>query len=347
MTQDALQKEQDTGKLISLTLDTPWWLGNGHAQTLYRRFGTPQPMQHSRQRVELNDGDFIDLDWALRPEKHESEGEGTKKAIVLVLHGLCGSSQSSYVLALQSLLTRHSVSSVAMNFRGCSGEPNRLARSYHSGATEDLREVLALLSKTYPQADLQVVGYSLGANVLLKYLGEEGGAALCEGAVAVSTPFRLADCSRAMLSGMSSLYGRYFVNRLGTTLQEKLQHLRTAGPSDEYDRLQQLQLPRRFANIWQFDDLVTAPLHGYDDAADYYARCSSAAFLSGIATPTLLIQSGDDPIIPGSILPGPDELPDSVTLHLTGKGGHVGFVSAREKDWLERRIAGHLFAAID
>ena len=332
----------EQARVTAPVMDAPWWLGNGHAQTLYRKFSAAQQVVHSRQRVELSDGDFIDLDWALKP----GEGEASDEQVVLIMHGLCGCSQSSYVLALQALLNRHNIASVAMNFRGCSGEPNRLARSYHSGASEDLREVVAHLSESYPQSALQIVGYSLGANVLLKYLGEEGEAASCAAAVAVSTPFRLADCSRAMLTGMSALYGRYFVNRLAATLQDKLEHLEAGDRDNEYVRMQALRLPKRFANIWQFDDLVTAPLHGFADAADYYAQCSSAGFLGSITTPTLLIQSTDDPIIPESTLPGVRELPSSVTMQLSRKGGHVGFVSASETDWLERRIVAHLAPAV-
>lgn len=341
MTYDPSQNQFAPTNPDAAALRTSWWLANGHVQTLYRKFSAAQQLAHSRQRVDLKDGDFIDLDWALTP--NESASSNT---IVLILHGLCGSSQSSYVLALQALLSAQHIPNVAMNFRGCSGESNRLARSYHSGASEDLREVLHALSKSYPQSELRAVGYSLGANVLLKYLGEEGDAALCKRAVAVSTPFRLADCSRAMLSGLSALYGRYFVNRLTASMQDKLRDLKAIQQGDEYARLKKLKLPERFANIWQFDDLVTAPLHGFTDAADYYAKCSSAGFLGAIHTPTLLIQSADDPIIPQSTLPAADELPAQVSMQLTDRGGHVGFVAARQPDWLEQQINRFLLPAI-
>lgn len=298
-------------------------------------------MIHTRQRIELADGDFIDLDWAQRPEIAQS---GTDD-IVLILHGLCGCSQSSYVLALQSQLNKMGKASVAMNFRGCSGHSNRLARTYHSGASEDLRAVLQALANEFPNSSISAVGYSLGANVLLKYLGEEGDTARCVAAVAVSTPFQLAHCSRAMLKGPSSLYGRYFVNRLGNSLRDKLQQLELAGADQELQRLRALQIPKRFAHIWQFDDLVTAPLHGFTDAADYYERCSSAGFIDQISTPTLLLQSNDDPIIPATALPDPDELPANVEFRLIDKGGHVGFISARDRNWLEEQITSSLFPA--
>lgn len=345
MTSDTSRTSHDTAtafetiKNNSAALAVPWWLSNGHAQTLYRKFRSPEIVSHSRQRVELGDGDFIDLDWAMRPE-HSRSDTGD---IVVILHGLCGCSQSSYVMALQSQFNKLGKASVAMNFRGCSGESNRLARAYHSGASEDLRAVMSTLADEFPDRSISVVGYSLGANVLLKYLGEEGDAARCVAAVAVSTPFQLAHCSRAMLNGLSALYGRYFVNRLTSSLQEKLQDFEAAGAEQELQRLQALKLPERFSNIWQFDDVVTAPLHGFADAADYYERCSSAGFVSAIKTPTLLLQSADDPIIPPVALPNTTKLPANVEFRLSRKGGHVGFISTQQPDWLEEQISSSLF----
>jgi predicted alpha/beta-fold hydrolase len=338
VTSDAIENRA-VNKAKTGDLKTRWWLANGHAQTLYRKFSSAPDLEHSRQRVELSDGDFIDIDWALKPD----DGLAEHKKIVLILHGLCGCSRSSYVLSLQSLLVARGVSSVAMNFRGCSGESNRLARSYHSGVTEDLREVLCTLLEHYPEHEIFTVGYSLGANVLLKYLGEEGKAAQCSAAVAVSTPFRLADCSRAMLSGLSGMYGRYFVNRLKVTLDDKMRALESAGNRAELERMHQLTIPGRFASVWEFDDLITAPLHGFASAEDYYERCSSSAFLSSIKTPTLLLQSMDDPIIPATSLPAVGTLPAGVRFQLTERGGHVGFVAARESRWLEEQIYTGLF----
>ena len=144
-----------------------WWLPGGHSQTLWRKFSPAEKVVHSRQRIELDDGDYIDLDWTtLDPQKSKDN------SIVFFLHGLCGCSRSSYILAMQSLLNAQGISSVAMNFRGCSGEMNRLARAYHSGVSEDLNEVFSRLAVEYPQHNFVFVGYSLGANVLLKWLGE-------------------------------------------------------------------------------------------------------------------------------------------------------------------------------
>lgn len=314
----------------------PWWLKNGHAQTLYRKFAPLAEVTHRRQRLELDDGDFIDLDWsaAVSPDSAPS--------IVLILHGLCGCSRSSYVLALQALLDQQGVSSVAMNFRGCSGTANRLARTYHSGASADLNAVYGFLRQHYPDRDFAAVGYSLGANVLLKWLGEQAAPARLSSAVAVSTPFQLAACSRAMLSGLSRFYGNYFVRQLSVDLRRKQQYLEQSERTAELDRLQALDLRRPFANIWDFDDRVTAPLNGFASAADYYARCSSAGFLGAIQTRALLLQSADDPLIPAAVIPDSQALPDNVAVHTLAAGGHVGFIGNRQPGWLEARVAEFL-----
>lgn len=319
-----------------------WWLRNSHSQTLYRKFSAISPVEHRRQRLELADGDFIDLDWAVGAAEQQCTQQADPERIVLILHGLCGCSQSSYVLALQSMLHRHRVASVAMNLRSCSGEVNRLARTYHSGASADLDEVYSALREQYPHTGFAVVGYSLGANVVLKWLGESGTQPQLDAAVAVSTPFQLADCSRAMLSGLSRMYGRYFVGKLQTDLDKKQAYFRAHDQTGQLQRLQALALPDRFKSIWDFDDRVTAPLHGFKDAQDYYTRCSSAGFLSGIGTETLLIHSADDPLIPAGVIPRPSSLPDCVRLHLSSNGGHVGFITGRQSQWLEQSICRFL-----
>jgi len=177
---------------------------------------------------------------------------------------------------------------------------------------------------------------------LLKWLGETGivsapGELQC--AVAVSTPFTLALCSRAMLSGPSRIYGRYFTRRLLAAFQEKKESFHSTGNEAEYERLASLKDVDSISNIWEFDDRITATLHGFEDAEDYYRRCSSINFLPGIQARTLLIQSEDDPMIPPAALPQIDELPESVALELSNRGGHVGFIAGLRKSWLEQRIA--------
>ncbi|MEQ8315728.1 MAG: alpha/beta fold hydrolase [Gammaproteobacteria bacterium] len=315
-----------------------FWLPDGHSQTLWRKFAGAKPVAHRRQRLDLSDGDFIDLDWA-EPEPGDQTNE---EIMVLIVHGLCGCSGSSYVLALQQELMKRGMTSVAMNLRGCSGEINRKARTYHSGVSDDLAEVYGKLTEKYPNKCIGVVGYSLGANILLKWLGEGGKHDDSSGeisAVAVSTPFTLAECSRAMLSGGPRIYGRYFTRRLLESFLTKKQQFQQHGNQEELDKLRQLEGIETISNIWEFDDRVTAPLHGFADAQDYYQQCSSINYLSDIRANTLLIQSANDPMIPLSALPDPDELPATVTLELSRKGGHVGFIAGLRKTWLEPRIA--------
>ncbi|MEX0963138.1 MAG: hydrolase [Pseudohongiellaceae bacterium] len=314
-----------------------WWLPGGHSQTLWRKFSSAKLVEHVRQRVELDDGDFIDLDWTTIDPKKSKDN-----TIVLLLHGLCGCSKSSYILAMQNLLNEQGIASVAMNFRGCSGELNRLARAYHSGVSEDVNEIFQKLLIEFPDQNFMFVGYSLGANVLLKWLGETGAHSRIRKAVAVSTPFALEYCSQAMLKGVSRVYGQYFVRRLVKDFRMKQQYLLLHAPQ-EAARIAKLGDTNGIASIWDFDDRITAALHGFDGAKDYYRRCSSLGFLRSIAVQTLLIQSKNDPLIPGKSIPQADMLSPSTCLQLTDKGGHVGFVSSHPGNWLEQRILNFMW----
>lgn len=286
-----------------------------------------------RQRLELADGDFIDLDWSAASDEFIK----TDKPIVLLVHGLCGSSASGYVRSMQLGLTKFGFPSVALNFRGCSGEANRLARAYHSGVSEDLQEVFAQLQAAYPQKEFSLVGYSLGANVTLKWLGELNPQQV-RSAVAVSTPFSLAHCSESMKKGLGKYYGRFFLKRLVAVTEYKKREFRAAGRQDQVQLLESCGDLNRLSSLWDFDDQVTAPLHGFADAEDYYDRCSSNRFLPLIKTPTLLIQSLDDPIIPPGALPLEHTLNNNIHVDISGQGGHVGFISRHDRYWLEHRI---------
>ena len=317
---------------------TPWWLPDPHTQTLWRRFAPMEGIRQRRERLELNDGDFIDLDWVdaeLAPQRN--------LPVVLLLHGLCGCSSSPYIQSTQRLLRYKGYSSVAMNFRGCSGEINRLARAYHSGCTEDLEEVYQSLRARMDGRPLALAGFSLGGNVLLKWLAEIGSRPDVLLGVAVSTPFSLSYCSGALNSGLSKAYGHYFRRRLVRDVEAKKSWFRIGGQQQELEKLEALGDLRRLQTLWDFDDQVTAPLHGFAGAEDYYARCSSGPWLSHVVTPVQLIQSGNDPIIPLCSLPETGTLPAHISLLLTESGGHVGFTCSGEPLWLEERIV----AAID
>ena len=333
-----------------------WWLPGGHLQSLRRKFGPGATVAQESQRLPLDDGDFIDLAWVRppgneplsvksAPETTENEGDthhpnvddandgdthrqmpGTP--IVFILHGLCGCSASLYVQALQHHFLARGVTSVAMNFRGCGGEPNNKARSYHSGVSADVDQVFRKLRGRFPGSRFHAVGYSLGGNVLLKWLAETGGPAGLERAVSISVPFDLAQCSAALGRGLTRCYGRYFLGRLQQDLAAKKRRFQETGNDAELALLEQLGPLRGIGSLWEFDDRVTAPLHGFADAADYYAKCSSLPLLPEIKTPTLLIQSANDPLVPATSLPHPAKLPDNVRLELTRSGGHVGFFAA-------------------
>lgn len=315
----------------------PWWLPEGHSQTLWRRFVPPLPIQQRRQRVELSDGDFIDVDWVDAKASVEQE-----QPIVFLLHGLCGSSLSPYIQSLQRLLQQRGVDSVAMNFRGCSGEINRRARAYHSGCSEDVEEVYQTLRAQFPQRKFAFAGFSLGGNVLLKWLAEIGDRKGIVGGVAVSTPFSLSYCSEALNSGISNLYGRYFRRRLVLDVESKRDYFREQARQEswqeELDRLDALGDLRRLKTLWEFDDQVTAPLHGFKNAEDYYAQCSSGPLLQGIKCQVMLIQSANDPIIPNASLPNAQALPARISLQLEAAGGHVGFTCAGDANWLEEQV---------
>ena len=316
------------------TFRPAWWLPGPHLQTLWNPLLRSAPcLVRRRERLWLADGDFLDLDW------HGPHAPSA--ALALVLHGLTGSSSSLYVLGLQQQLAARGWSSVALNWRGCSGEPNLLPRAYHSGASDDLAEVIAHLQASRPQAPLHAVGYSLGGNVLLKYLGECGASSPLRKAVAVSVPFRLDQCADRIGLGFSRLYQAHFMKAMVGYVRDKQQRFRREGLLEHLGALQALGSLQGMRTFWDFDGRFTAPLHGFSDARDYYRRASSRYFLSTITTPTLLIQAADDPFVFRHSVPEPAELSTTTQLELHPRGGHVGFVEGspnRPRYYLERRI---------
>lgn len=309
----------------------PWWLPGGHVQTVWRKLAPVPVLRRGGQRLELADGDFIDLDWY-----PADRAEAARRPLVVALHGLCGCSSSPYILALQHHLHGRGYDSVAMNLRGCGTEPNRLARSYHSGCSDDLEEVVRALPEGRP---LVLVGYSLGANVMIKWLAETSRHDRVQAAVAVSTPFSLARCCDAMINGrVSRFYGHYFLRQLLRAMERKKQWLAWSGRHAALAELDALADPGTLRNIREFDDRVTAPLHGFASASDYYRRCSSGAFLYRVKTPTLIIHSHNDPLIPPASLPDAARLPDNIIWDVHERGGHVGFAVSGRRFWLEQRV---------
>jgi len=318
-------------------------LANPHLQTMWGPLWRTKPVvEHQRERLWLEDGDFLDLDWHGTPAAHAP--------LVLVLHGLTGSSASHYVAGQQRALAAQGWTSVALNWRGCSGEPNWLARSYHSGASEDLAAAVAHLRARHPLAPLYAVGYSLGGNVLLKYLGESGGDSGLHGAVAVSVPFRLDQCADRIGLGFSRVYQAHFMREMLAYLKNKQRQFQHDARHDALatlNKLGSLKSLSKLRTFWEFDNRVTAPLNGYVSVDDYYQRASSRFFLGTIDTPTLIIQSVDDPFVFKHSIPEPSELSPCTQLELHPRGGHVGFVEGSLKNpgyYLERRIPQWLAA---
>ncbi|APZ42283.1 hydrolase [Acidihalobacter ferrooxydans] len=298
-----------------------WWLPGPHAQTVWPYVFRPLrsvPLQ--RERLELPDGDFIDLDWSTQ-SRHPG--------LVLVIHGLEGSSQSAYVQRLLRQLERHGLQAVVMHFRGCSGEPNRLQRGYHAGDTADIDYVARQLLLRFPQRPLAAIGYSLGANALLKWLGETGRANPLRGGVAVSVPFELHAAADRLETGFSRIYQHSLLRSLRRTVTRK--HALRGFP----DPRAELAAAR---DMRGFDDRFTAPMHGFRDANDYYAQSSCRQWLPKIARKTLIVHAADDPFLNRNVIPTAHELPNNVELLLTEQGGHVGFASGRipglARDWL-------------
>jgi predicted alpha/beta-fold hydrolase len=313
-------------------------LGNPHLQTLWGPLWRKTVhLERRRERMWLEDGDFLDMDWH---GPHEAN-----TPLVLVLHGLTGSSNSPYVAGLQHAMAKQGWASVALNWRGCSGEPNLLSRSYHSGASEDLAAVIDHLRAARPLAPLYAVGYSLGGNILLKHLGESGLSSHLQGAVAVSVPFRLDECADRIGQGFSKVYQRHFMREMVGYIKDKQRRFQHEGLSEGLAELAALGSLENMRTFWDFDGRVTAPLNGFTDAHDYYRQASSRYFLGEIRTPTLLIQALDDPFVFQHSLPEPSELSASTEFDFHRHGGHVGFVDGSIKHptyYLERRIPAWL-----
>ena len=300
-----------------------WWLPGPHLQTVWPALiPRTRPVPLTRERLELPDGDFIDIDWA-----------GDSGPIVVILHGLQGSSRSPHVQGLLGALGRRGWRGAVMHFRGCSGEPNRLPRTYHSGETGDIGYFLRRLRERHPSTPVAAVGYSLGGNVLLKWLAERGSVAEIAAAVTVSVPFRLDRAADRLERGFSRAYKRHFIADLQRTVLEKFRH--RPGPLD-------LDAVRREWTFRGFDDRVTAPLHGFRDAEHYYDTASCRQYLRGVARPTLIVHALDDPFMTRDVVPRREELSPSIRLELGASGGHVGFVEGSApwsaRYWLEERI---------
>ncbi len=308
----------------------PAWLPGGNAQTIYAALlRQPATPALRRERWDSPDGDFIDVDWL--------DGDPRQPLLVL-FHGLEGSSGSHYARALARALAARGWRGAFPHFRGCSGEINRLPRAYHSGDAAEIAWILARMRASAGAAPLFGVGVSLGGNALLKCLGEQGAAAgdLVDAAVAVSAPLDLMGAGDALGRGFNLIYSRMFL----ATMKKK-----TLAKLAQFPNMVDRGAMLASGTLRDFDNIVTAPLHGYRDTDDYWTRASAKPGLSDIAVPTLVLNAQNDPFLPARYLPAADAVSKVVTLELPREGGHVGFASGPypgHLDWLPQRILAFL-----
>ena len=305
----------------------PAWLPGGDLQTVYPYlFAAVPQVDYRRERWELPDGDFLDLDWV---------DAAADAPLVVLFHGLEGNSRGFYARAMMHAVKQRGWRGVVVHFRGCSGEPNRLPRAYFAGDSAEIDYILKRLQQHNGHAALYAVGVSLGGNALLKWLGEAGesATAVIKRAVAISAPVDLTAAGHTLDKGINRHF--YTAKFLRTLKQTALQKL------DTYPALYARKKVEAISSLYAFDDLVTAPLHGYQGADDYWRRASSKPGLIHVRVPSLLINARNDPFMPGSALPGPAEVSSAITLDFPAQGGHVGFLEGPfpgNVNWLPQRV---------
>jgi uncharacterized protein len=307
----------------------PWWAKNRHVQTIFPRFLQKRAVLSYRlEQFDLADGDFVNVAWI---------GDATTAAgLIVMFHGLEGSIHSHYCHDTAAYLARQGYAVVVMHFRGCGGQPNKTTRAYHSGETADPWAFINWLKLQYPTVSIYAIGFSLGGNMLLKLLGERPEQTIIKAAIAISAPMLLAECADTINHGFSRLYQNYLLKSMVRTLKHKM----TVMDYRNTLQIKQTEL-HRIKNFRDFDQYVTAPLHGFKDADDYYHHCSAMNYLSKIGTPTLVIHAKDDPFMNENVVPCPAQLSAFVRVEVSAQGGHVGFLQGspwRPKIWMQNRI---------
>ena len=312
----------------------PFWLFNGHLQTLWPVWKTLRlpPVAWLRERWDTPDNDFIDVDCIHLGQPYAP--------IVILFPGLEGNSQSHYARIMAKVLQQMGWTGFVPHFRGCSGELNQQPRAYHSGDSAEIDWILRRFRATYPDRTLCAAGVSLGGNALMKWLGEQGSAALevIRAAAAISPPMDVAACGAWLDQGANrKVYTQHFLRTMKAQSEARLQQFPTLFDADRM---------RRATTLREFDDCVTAPLHGFDGVDDYWRRASALPLLGDIRVPTLLLMPRNDPFLTDACYPDPAQCAPSVTLETPDAGGHVGFTGghgARRDLWLPTRII-HFFA---
>lgn len=305
--------------------EAPAWLKGAHAQTIWplaiKGFGPKM----RRKRWSTPDGDFIELDFLPLQEK---------QPLVILFHGLEGSSRSHYARSLMRAARDRGWNGVVVHFRGCSGVPNDQPRAYHSGDIDEIDWVLRKLARRHPGVPRYAAGVSLGGNALLCWLGAQGVAAhkVIHKAAAISAPVDLTVSGHALERGFNQVYTRYFLSTLRKTAAYKVK---------KFPGMMDISGALSARNLQEFDDAYTAPVHGFRDAADYWQRASAKHWLSQIELPTLMLNARNDPFLPAAALPARRDVSPTVLLEQPDEGGHVGFVTGPfpgRLDWLPQRI---------
>lgn len=309
-----------------------WWLKNPHGQTMLAKLLQDKSSAvEFNETLELPDGDFTELAWTESPE------QAPEKAIVVILHGLEGSQSSHYAKGMLKAIKRSGHIAVLMHFRGCGSQPNRQARSYHSGDTRDIGYFTSELVRRYPNTPLTLIGFSLGGNVAIQYLAQQPNNPY-KAACIICAPLDLASCSKKINRGMSKLYQKYLLGMLksSTLKKHQLQPIANICP---------LKV-KSIKTMWQFDDYVTAPLNGFINAEDYYQQVSGIKVLAEIKQPCLIIHAQDDPFLDHEKIIATPSLPNNITFEISQYGGHVGFITGnnpfKPKFWLETRVPEYL-----
>lgn len=314
--------------LTKSTFSPAWWLKNAHFQTMMAKFLRRHHfIETTNETLELPDGDFIDLAWT------EQVSPNCNRPIVAVLHGLEGSKNSHYATGMLSAIKANGWVGVLMHFRGCSGRPNRMAKSYHSGQTYDVDFFSRHLANTYPQAKKVIVGFSLGGNVLTRYLAQQK-EQIYQAASVICAPLDLASCANRINNGFSRIYQKYLLDMLKKSTMKKI-HINLLQSIDEKS-LQNIH------SIRDFDEKVTAPVNGFANADDYYQQSSGRDVLNKVTTPCLVIHASDDPFLCHTNTIAVSELPKHITFEVSRHGGHVAFISGnnpfKPKYWLETHV---------
>ena len=294
----------------------PTWCPGGHLQTVLPAKLMPRPkVSYRREKVEMLDGDFVLWDWV------EPEPLDPKTPVLVHFHGLEGSSRSHYAEALMASCVERGWRGVVAHFRSCGGEMNRLPRAYFAGDSADCEWVLKMVHNRYPQADLRAVGVSLGANQLSKFLGDRGeDASFLKAAAAIGAPLDLVAGSERISKGVNTLYAEMFLSTLKPKLEQK---------AKMFPGVIDMDAVRACKTMFDFDNVYTAPIHGFASAMDYWQKCSAKPVLKNVRVPLLLLNAQNDPFFPAWGLPTESEISSSVVADFPKEGGHIGFPQGR------------------